>query len=170
MRAPRFTIRTLVFATALVGVDCALLISGARTGPFGPSFWILTSFSMLNILAVVCYRNLTRGAPLKPFFLGFAAFGALSLLLWLNWCLRADYQTIKTFAQRTDQTQHIAYLGEISKRITNGTPFYIIISYVLLIFIHELAITALPHLAIALAGGWLAVVLNHRRASQQPVP
>lgn len=168
MRAPRFSIRALLFATALVAFDCALLKSWASRGPMGLSFWVITSFSMINILAIVCYRNLARGSARKPFFLGFATFGAISLLIWLNWCLRADGQTIRALAQRHDPiSENFPYLKQIEATINVGPPVIRIFKLVYLIgvtWVYILSASAIPHLVIALAGGWLARAVKRRRS------
>ncbi len=175
MRAPRFTIRTLVFATALVALDFALS-KAVLERRVVVSFWALSSFSTINILAIIGYRNLTRGSARRPFFLGFATFGAISLAIWLNCCARFDEVGLGTLNDEWDP-----FLLTSVSRFFRGlfidygfTRLYQGIGYVACVLAYVFTVTAIPHLAIAVAGGWLAVglarALRRRQASARPVP
>jgi hypothetical protein len=91
MALPQVSIRAILFAVILVAADCASLrlVIGSYA-PYGLVFGLLGILPMANVLAIACYRSLSRRTTRQPFFVGFALSGALAVLVWFNLCLGAD--------------------------------------------------------------------------------
>jgi hypothetical protein len=78
MSTPQFSIRSTMFAVLLAAANCALLpLAFVHYAPMGLVFGVFGIFPMANILAIACYRNLSRRTAGRPFFLGFALTGSL---------------------------------------------------------------------------------------------
>ena len=91
MSIPQFSIRSTMFAVLLVAANCALLPSVfVGYPPVGLGCGVFGILPMANILAITCYRNLSRRTAGRPFFVGFALTGALLVVGWFNVCMRAD--------------------------------------------------------------------------------
>ena len=88
MKAPRFRIGWLMVAVAIAALDFAAIgaILGSGTGDFG-IFLLLGALPMANVLAVGMLIGL-QSSESSPFLLGFEAFGAMALALYvalLSW-------------------------------------------------------------------------------------
>ena len=88
MKAPRYRIGWLMVAVAIAALDFAAIgaILSSGTGDFG-IFLLLGALPMANVLAVGILIGLQSSGS-SPFLLGFEAFGAMALALYvalLSW-------------------------------------------------------------------------------------
>ena len=83
MKTPRFRIAWLMVAVAIAALDFAAIgaILGSGTGDFG-IFLLLGALPMANVLAVGILIGQRRPGS-RPFLLGFEAFGAMALALYI---------------------------------------------------------------------------------------
>ncbi len=169
------SIRGLLFGAFVVAIDGALFLPLMSGGTLRVVLGMMGALPMVNILLIVCYRNLCRGTVKRPFFLGFAALGAIAVVVWFHGCLSADEDWLQSFNRWFARTLEGApYVEEIGATIDNDSMVLkgIYYSFVNLTFLWSF--TFLPQLVIAIAGGWLAVglaaALGWRRASARPVP
>jgi hypothetical protein len=82
----------------LVAANCALLPSVfVPYAPVGLACGVFGILPMANILAITCYRNLSRRTAGRPFFVGFALTGALFVVGWFNFCMTADEKRLTAF-------------------------------------------------------------------------
>jgi len=121
-----------MFAVLLAAANCALLLSGFQPGaPLGLVFGVLGILPMANILAIACYRNLSRRTAGRAFFVGFGLTGALLVLVWFNVCMTADEKRLRAFNTWMSRTvEDIPFVHDIADplNIIIGFLIYIIFS------------------------------------------
>ena len=105
---------------------------------------------MSNILAVVCYRRLTRKPRVGPFFIGFVFSGAMAILVWFNFWLMADEGWLASTLLRIslDLVRNLEYY-------TSNNSIIIAVHHVVFNLAFILSGT-LPQMMVAIAGGWIA--------------
>lgn len=170
MRWFRFSIRSLVFAVVLVAVNCGAL---AAIAPYRQARAIEAVFGALpmgNLLAIMGYRRLVRGTATSPFFVGFALFGTIAVVVWITGCLTTDERLHKSAASWFAQSlQWVPFFTRASAGIVAGPSIFPRLYFLFVIAAIIWTFTALPQLLFALAGGWLsarlALVLKRRESA-----
>jgi hypothetical protein len=155
MSIPQFSIRSIIFAVFLVAANCALLTPISGYCPLGFLFGVVGVLPMANILAIACYRNLSRRTLGRPFFAGFALTGALLVVVWFNVCMTADENRLTAFNRWMNRTVlGISFLHDIAYSIDIAIlrDLFFLIVYVSFFTL----LTAVPQLLLALFGGWVA--------------
>jgi hypothetical protein len=156
MSVPQFSVRSTSFAVLLIAADCALLrlVIGGYP-PMGLVFGVFGILPMANILAIACYKNLSRRTAGRPFFVGFGVSGTLLVLVWFNVCMTADEKRLTAFNNWMNRTvKDIASVHDIARsiEIIIDPGLYYATVYV---FFFTL-LTTLPQLLLALFAGWVA--------------
>jgi hypothetical protein len=155
MSIARFSIRSIAFVVFLVAANCALLMPISGYCPLGYLFGVFGMLPMANILAVACYRNLSRRTARRPFFAGFALTGALSVVLWFNVCMAADEYRLTAFNTWMSRTIfEISFLHDIANSINIAFAHDLFFLIVYLSFLTLL--TTVPQLLLAVFAGWVA--------------
>jgi hypothetical protein len=168
MFARQISLRSILFGILLVAADCAALRFALGDRTYGLVFGIFGILPMANILAIACYRSLSRRMAARPSFVGFVSSGAIAILLWFNWCLSAEERRLGAFGTWMNQTlRSIPFVYDISNYIDNQFARALYLGFVHLFFLASM--TALPQLFLAVLGGWvarrLAPVLNPTRTT-----
>ena len=154
MSIARFSTRSIIFAVFLVAANCALLMPIGGYCPLGFLFGVFGMLPMANILAIACYRNLSRRTAGRPFFAGFALTGALLVIVWFNACMTAAEYRLFAFNVWINQTVFdVSLLHEIAISIEAAIPRNLFFLIVYLSFFGVL--TTGPQLLLALSVGWL---------------
>jgi hypothetical protein len=149
------SIRAMLFGVLFIAGNCAalrLVIRGYP--PLGLVFGVFFIVPMSNILAVACYRSLTRRTSARPFFVGFELSGALAILVCFNFCLTADEKRLMAMNAWLSSTLETIYLFE-NTNLNFGNLFINMLCYSI-IFSVFVSLTALPQMLVALTGGWIA--------------
>lgn len=155
MSMARFSIRSILFAVFLVAADCALLTPISGYCPLGYVFGVFGVLPMTNILAIACYRNLSRRTAGRPFFAGFTLTGLILVVAWFNVCMTADeYRLMKFNHWMNRAIRGISFLHDFANAIDIAIPRELIFLIVYLSFFALL--TAGPQLLLALFVGWVA--------------
>jgi hypothetical protein len=166
MSIARFSIRSVIFAVFLVAANCALLMPISGYCPLGFLYGVFGMLPMANILAIACYRNLSRGTAGRPFFAGFALTGWLLVVVWFNVCITAAEYRLFAFNVWMNQTVwDTPFLHDIANSIDIAIPRNLFFLIVYLSFFGLL--TTGPQLLLALFVGWVARRLT---AALNPTP
>lgn len=157
MKSFRFSIRTLVFAVALVAFDCAFATSFGMRSTVGLGMAELGSLGMINVLAITGYRRLVRGSAKSPFFVGFAFFGAVAVLVWISGCLMVDDEILEAFGLWFSQIPELVpFFEQAQDTMAEEPPSILATVYIVLVGEGSFVVlTTLTLLVFALAGGWL---------------
>jgi hypothetical protein len=151
----RFSIRTLIFVVFLVAANLALLMPISGYCPLGFVFGVFGMIPMANILAIACYRKLSRRTAGRPFFAGFALTGAILVVVWFNICITADEHRLTAFKNWMNRTIFgISFLHDIaySIDISIARDLLFLIAYLSLFTL----LTVVPQLLLSLFVGWAA--------------
>jgi hypothetical protein len=141
VKAPRFRIGWLMVAVAIAAINFGAIqgfLFGWDTG------WLLVlgTLPMANVLAVGMVIGQKRPGS-SPFLLGFEAFGAMALALYINLasCFPSEVQIpyLKPF------------LGLTEKIIGHNHPFV----FIPILFFGSVVMLGWPQMAFALIGGFL---------------
>ncbi len=156
MSLPRLSIRAMLFGVLLVAGNCAALRLLGRGALVGLIFGIFSVLPMSNILAVACYRRLTRKSPVGPFFIGFSLSGAMAILIWFNFWLMADERwltsALKGFERGLDKS-----IGYFTYYTFNIDKNLIKIPYYIIVFVSAFVLSGtLPQMILASTGGRIA--------------
>ena len=166
MSIARFSIRTIIFAVFLVAANFALLKPISGYCPLGFLFGVLGMLPMANILAIACYRNLSRRTAGRPFFASFALTGSLLVVVWFNVCMTAAESRLIAFNTWMNRTIFgMSFLHDIAFSIDSAIPHDLFFLIVYLSFFALL--TAVPQLLLALFVGWVA---RRFSAARNPTP
>jgi hypothetical protein len=160
MPIPQVSILSLSFGVLLIAGNCAAL--RMILGGYAPHGLVVGVFSILpmsNILAVACYRSLTRRTSRGPFLLGFGLSGALAILVCFHFCMTADERWflafnswfVSKFARINRLLGRVAYFVDCFDNAFLKNAYYAVLNLSLLF-----SLTALPQLLVALSGGWIA--------------
>jgi hypothetical protein len=151
----RFSIRSILFAVFLIAADCALLKPIGGYCPLGFVFGVSGMLPMANILAIACYRNVSRGTAGRPYFAGFALTGAILIVVWFHVCMEAPDNRLLAFNTWINRTIFgISFLHDVAISIDNVIPHDLFFFIVYVSFFTLM--TAVPQLLIALIAGWVA--------------
>ena len=166
MSIARFSIRSVIFAVFLVAANLALLMPISGYCPLGYLFGVFGMLPMANILAIACYRKLSRRTAVRPFFTGFGLTAAFLVVLWFNLCMTADENQLTAFNRWMNRTiLDISFLHDVANLIDIRIlrDLFSLIMYLSLFTL----LTAVPQLLLALSGGWVARRLT---AALNPTP
>ncbi len=156
MSIPQFSIRSIMFAVVLVAANCAVVPSVfVLYAPLGFIFGVFGILPMANILAIACYRNLSRRTAGRAFFVGFAVTGALVVVVWFNVCMTANENRLVAFNIWMNRTvKELPFVQDVASLIgsTLGSNIYNFIIYLLFFIL----LTTLPQLLLALMAGCVA--------------
>lgn len=143
MKGLRFRIVWVMLAIAIAALDLEATRGGLESNSHAGEILVLGALPMVNVLAVgllIGYRR--RGS--RPFFLGFEAFGAMALVLYvvLASCFRAE--VVNPYL--------VLFFDPIVRIIGQDRP----IIYIPIAYSTCVVTLGLPQVAFALMGGFLS--------------
>jgi hypothetical protein len=142
VKVPRFRIAWLMVFVAIAALDFRAIRAvsdiRSRTNNNGIDILVLGALPMANVLAVGLLTSLRRRGH-RPFLLGFEAFGAAALVLYIA--------LVGFFAEEAVMPYLYLILKPLERTIGLHTPIFYSITAVML---------GLPQLAFALIGGVLS--------------
>jgi hypothetical protein len=150
VKAPRFRIAWIMVAVAIAAFDFGAIreMYGSATG----ELLMLGALPMANVLAVGILVSQRRPGR-RPFLLGFEAFGAMALALYVAMTIYFIEHAEPNNSYLILLTSYLALLvAPIEKNIGRGRPF---VFFPILCFVY-VAMLGWPQVVFALIGGFLS--------------
>lgn len=173
MPIPRTSTRVLLFAMILIAIDLATVREIWGNSAYPIVYGVFGAALMTHLLAIVCYRSFSSGTISQPFLVGFVSAGALAVFTWFSFCVFSDESRLAFLVRFMNGVMRrmpgIAALARQS-RFEQRDMLYVTALQIMILGGFSV-LTAVPQLALALAGGWLARrFVSAAHASVPPEP